>query len=246
MKHIKIAICDDNKNEIKVLENLLSDFFNRQSDIKITVSTFFDTNALLEHLDFDILFLDILFGETASGLKALRQLRKQGVHAFVVFISSLQSFKASKIGFDYDVFNYIVKPFDAGEVCHILSQILKELEKIEGSSNRILLRNEDSVSVLYCDDIQYIDIVGRKRHVHTMDFIISTNRTLKSLYEELPEHQFTYTHNAYVVNLEKVDTFNAHNVFLTDGSEIPLSRSHKNAFYDAINLHIYKGIITHD
>jgi len=245
MRHINIAICDDDKNELKILEEIICNYFSCQTDIKITINRFLNTNDLFEHLDFDILFLDILFNKETTGLKAIRKLRKQGISAFVIFISSLESFKASKIGFDCDVYNYVVKPFDAGEIGRILSQILDELEKRKGPASRILLKSENGVNVIHCEDIQYIDIVGRKRQIHKIDSIVTTNRTLKSLYDELPEHQFTYTHNAYIVNLDKVDAFNAQSIFLTDGSEIPLSRSYKNAFCEAINLYTCKGITTH-
>lgn len=52
--------------------------------------------------------------------------------------------------------------------------------------------------------------------------------TLKSFLGRLPENQFFRTHRSFVVNTIHIAEISANTVKLTDGTQIPLSRSYKN------------------
>lgn len=60
------------------------------------------------------------------------------------------------------------------------------------------------------------------------DTKVSLREPMKSFLERLPEKQFFRTHRSYVINKNFLKKMAGNYVMLTDGTEIPLSRSYKN------------------
>jgi len=59
--------------------------------------------------------------------------------------------------------------------------------------------------------------------------------SLKSFEQELPKDKFMRIHKSYIVNLEKIDTYDSKNVFI-DSEKIPLSRNKKANLDSALTL----------
>ena len=65
-------------------------------------------------------------------------------------------------------------------------------------------------------------------------------KQLKEFMEELPEELFFQVHRSFVVNLSFVESFDGANVYMEDGTKIPVSKAKRDVFKSAM-IHYMKG-----
>jgi len=62
---------------------------------------------------------------------------------------------------------------------------------------------------------------------HLKDHTVDTVDKLSNVYEKLAEYGFLQTHQGYIVNMDKIESFTKNAVVLQDGTEIMLSARKK-------------------
>ena len=80
----------------------------------------------------------------------------------------------------------------------------------------------------------YLDIQTEKGR-----FLV--RKKLKEQLAELPETAFFQVHRSYIVNLEKIQSFDGKEVALADGSKIPVGRGKRAAFQGAVIRYLKEG-----
>ena len=233
MKKIRTAICDDDRAVRKQISEIIEKY--EKGKYSFQIDCFSNPDLPFSSFNYDILFLDIMFGETSAGLDVIRKLRENGNNLYVILISSYSSYSISKTGFTYDAEDYILKPVNQEEVHRVLDKILRDMEKKEDHFGRILIKNKGSAHLVAVKEIMYIDIVSRQRWIHTQTQTFSTQQSLSDIFQSLPGEIFTYTYSSYVVNLNFVDFLEGDRIMLTDGTKIPLSRTYRKEFLEKLN-----------
>ena len=66
-------------------------------------------------------------------------------------------------------------------------------------------------------------------------------KKLKEQLTELPAGAFFQVHRSYIVNMEKIQTFDGKEVILTDGSKIPVGRGKRTLFQRAVLRYLKEG-----
>lgn len=144
--------------------------------------------------------------------------------------------------------NYALKAFDHNVTDYLLKPISKE--RFKDSIKRALLNvsmaqdavdNQDFIYVtsnlkkvkVFPKKIKWVEGFGDYIKLITEDESILVLSTMKSFMERLPEDKFLRIHKSYIVNLEKVDKFNAASVEVR-GSKIPLSKHKKIELEEAL------------
>ena len=106
---MRIAIVEDNGNDIEILQTLLQDVVN---ELGLSVEIFCYQNGIdfLNSEDSDIyevIFLDILMPEI-SGTQLADNLRQKQINSLIVFMSVSTEYVMES--YDVDAFYYLVKP----------------------------------------------------------------------------------------------------------------------------------------
>ena len=70
------------------------------------------------------------------------------------------------------------------------------------------------------------------KHKDEPKYILKRDR-LKNVYLRLQKHHFVQTHKSYLVNMSMIKQVSWKEISLKDGSKVPLSRKHKEAFRSA-------------
>ena len=70
------------------------------------------------------------------------------------------------------------------------------------------------------------------KHKDEPKYILKRDR-LKNVYTRLQKHHFVQTHKSYLVNMAMIKDVSWKEISLKDGSKVPLSRKHKEAFRNA-------------
>lgn len=197
---IKIGMCDDDLNSIKMAAKLLeAEIIEQELDAEITTVSdnqkeIFDQIYLK---NIDILFLDIDFKKSGkNGIEFAKDLRKINKDFYLVFLSAHQRY--IHVSLITKVFDFLVKPINRESLSELVSRL-----KDEFTTNNSLFLHLNKWSFVRTDDILYIEKSGKKSLVITREFTYPTTKNLITLLEELPRN-FARCHKSYILNKNKV------------------------------------------
>lgn len=197
---IKIGMCDDNLNSIKIASKLLeSEIIEQELDAEISIISsnqkeIFDA---IYKKSIDVLFLDIDFKNNGkNGIDFAKDLRKINKDFFLVFLSAHQRYL--HLSLITKVFDYLVKPINRDTMSNIVTRL-----KDEFANNNTLFLHLNKWEFVRTDNILYIVKEGKKSIVITNDNTYTTNKGLNALISELPSN-FIRCHKSYILNKEKI------------------------------------------
>lgn len=127
---IKIAMCDDNLNSIKIASKLLeSEIIEQDLDAEISIvsSNQKEVYDAIYEEKIDILFLDIDFKNNGkNGIEFARDLRKINKNFFLVFLSAHQRYL--HVSLTTKVFDYLVKPINRDTISELVIRLKDEFK----------------------------------------------------------------------------------------------------------------------
>jgi len=121
LQTIKILIIDDDREICEYMELLLE-----QNGYEVQTET--DPRAgieLLKQEQFHVVVLDIMMPEI-NGMEALEQIRSYDSDIAIIIFTGYPSIDTARTSMQYDVSDYIKKPFDVDEFTDSLERILRE------------------------------------------------------------------------------------------------------------------------
>ncbi len=184
----------------------------------------------------DLIFLDIKMND-GSGFDLLKGLTPPYPH--IVFVTAHDEFALD--AFRFSAIDYLVKPLDLQELKNAIEKAKERIEmdtfkvqmEILGNSfdgqtisERIVLRDSDSVHVIMVNDVLWCSAEGSYTYFHLVnDKRIVVSRNLKEYETLLKAHNFYRIHRSYLINCNHVvryDKFESNLVFTNDKA-IPIS-----------------------
>jgi len=228
MKILKSIIIDDELNAIKTLEWELSSFDSMVS----VVDTFIDVKEAIDFLSYqahniDLVFLDIQM-PAMNGFEFLE--RFTGRNFEVIFVTAydeyaLQAIKEAAV-------DYLLKPVEPGELEKSLKKVLAKTDKKRDEAKKITIPLENKLIFLDPSDIIYCKSDGNYCEIHSRQETYLLSKTLKFVEELLPPSVFFRIHQSYLINLNKVKSFDRSSsyVSLVNAVELPVSRSKREEF----------------
>ena len=196
----------------------------------------------------DILLLDIQMPD-GSGFELLEQLESRDFE--VIFVTAHQEYAIRAI--KSSALDYILKPVEISELENAIKSAITSiknkkdlsaqyealLNNIQSDKKKIILRTIES---LYIFDIN--DIVRCQSERNYTNFFINDGRkiiiskTLKDYEDVLQYPLFLRCHRSHIININYLDRYDKSNggtIVMKDGSEIPLSRSSKDRFFEILD-----------
>ena len=223
---LKIALCDDNIKQRKLLKDILSPWFELQ-DISYMYSEFNNGYDLIKNYtksSFDLIFLDIEMPEI-DGMSTARALREIDDYSLIIFITAYPDYVFQ--GYEVHAFHYILKPYNKQKIIDVVFQALT---RINNSSNDYFLIPQGSSNYrINLSQTLFFSSERRKITVHIKDKVpLEYYGKLDDLALQLPPY-FCRIHQRYLVNLQYVQVVLEHEVKL-EGYNLPISRSCKPNF----------------
>ncbi|MBO5558596.1 LytTR family DNA-binding domain-containing protein [Ruminococcus sp.] len=219
---IRVAICDDDNNQINALKFMLTEW---NEHIIITEYTSAE-QFLFGYPDTpcDLLLLDIEMGDM-NGMELARRLRDKGDMLPIVFITGYSEFMQD--GYDVEALHYLLKPVDKDKLFAVLDRYASR----HPADSRVIFHGGDETVCVNADDIMYLEAFGKKTQIMLKDGKeILCTCGLSAAAERLGEG-FVSCHRSYVVNLGFVRSISKTEITLDNGRKIPLSRR----LYDSVN-----------
>jgi hypothetical protein len=125
---------------------------------------------------------------------------------------------------------------------------LSEIEESEGSADILTLLEDSTGNVDYLNEFHAVNISHvwvegnyvNLKYIDQVRYILVRDR-LKNIYNHWQKYHFIQSHKSFLVNMKMIRQVNWNEVSLSDGSKVPLSRSHKKEFQDAYALFLKKN-----
>jgi two-component system, LytTR family, response regulator len=214
MTKTRIIIVDDNEDSLDILQFYISQLPNFE-----IVDNCRNGEELIDSLlktDPDVVLLDINMPKM-NGMKAIQECLKIKNNLLFVFVTSYDEYAVK--AFELSAVDYIVKPVEKTRLYAALEKVMKELRTSnfhqDGTFNslpqRLVIKEGNHYYYIPAQEILFIEKIGKKCHICTMEreYVVSSN--LGELMAHLPTDSFFMSHRSYIINLNKLSSVSSVN-----------------------------------
>ncbi len=225
---IKIAVCDDEIDIIKVLLSIISNY-QSVKEIEIEMHSFSCGEELLKcEISFDLIFLDIEMGGI-DGIDTAKTLRQRDRKVKIVYVTSHSEYSLKT--YAVHPFDYAVKPVSEGRIVEILDEFIKYAIADTEDEPMIELKAIDGTLMLELKDIYVFEYIENRRiTVHTKEKEFEIKGGITEILELLDKKYFTSPHRSFIINMEYVKSLNDFTIFMTNDVEIPVAQKKLREF----------------
>lgn len=220
---MKIAICDDDKDELFQIHQLLNCYASeRQTSLIVKeYSSSFELASTSANEAFHLYLLDVLM-PVLNGIDLAKEIRLSDGAADIIFLTSSPEFAVES--YTVKASNYLLKPVQKDTLFHALDDILAK--RINDTKTSIIVKTTVGVHKIHLTSLIYVEALNRKviYHLNNGEHIMSTER-FSSVCDSLLKHsEFMLPHRSYLVNMNYIRTITTTDMFLQDGKCIPLAQ----------------------
>lgn len=219
---IQCAILDKSPSQHRAISKLLAKFHDLENIGSFSDSFRFKNQA--SNLDIELLIADINmpdFDYTES-----LNLFKNRPEVIFMADTEKHAYKAIK----HHPVDYLVKPLNPKEFEEAIKKSFETIQKnrLQKSNNQafITVTSDAKKQRIKLEEILWIEALGDYVCIITHYKKIVVHATMYSFEQRLPENQFIRIHKSYIVNQNKILSYNSKEVELIN-KKLPLSRSKK-------------------
>lgn len=218
---MKIAICDDDRDELFQIHELLEHYASeRQTSLIVKeYSSSFELASANE--TFHLYLLDVLM-PVLNGIDLAKEIRLSDGAADIIFLTSSPEFAVES--YTVKASNYLLKPVQKDTLFHALDDIFAK--QISDAKSSIIIKTTSGVHKIHLTSLIYVEAVNRKviYYLNNGEHIMSTER-FSSVCDSLLKHsEFMLPHRSYLVNMNYIRTISTADMFLQNGKCIPLAQ----------------------
>jgi len=228
---LKIAICDDEVNDIELLYGHIS-----SHKLEHEISQFTSAKPLLKSLysgeRFDLLFLDVQMPDS-DGWEIAKEIKAANIHIYIAMATVMG-------GYIYDCFDrvdwFAVKPVQREKIHQILDNVQQRISPkvFEFQSDKLTLK-------LTAPEIIYVEGGHNDIFIHTVKGCHKVRLSLKeflNVFDDL--HCFFRPHRSVVINLDYYEKIESWGIVLKNGKKIHLTKNNRKPFCDMLSQYIMK------
>lgn len=224
---MRIAICDDDKEELSHISGLIAEY-QLSREVSIESRLFYNVTDFLCDAGgggYDLVLLDVLMPEV-SGIQAAQELRKLDKNVKLIFISASPEFAVES--YSVGAYNYLLKPTDADSLFPLLDRVVSELAVHEEQS--FVLKKRAGVVRIFFAGLEYVEVTNKTVAFHLADGVTREVTAALADFEGklLSRPEFFKPHRSYLVNLKYIQSIDGDCIITKNGHSIPVSRLRRN------------------
>lgn len=241
---LKIALCDDEPEQLRHLQSMLTEYHQLNPDCPLSFDAFLSPEHLLERIkgysSYQIYLLDILM-PGCSGISLGKEIRKIDEEAKIIYLTVTRDYAVES--YSVHAFYYLVKPFDKKDLFRILDRALKPF--LRQLQTVLQVKTRDGILPLKESLIQFVEY-----HSHILSYHMDGGQIVDSLTvrESFDQAASSFLNNsifvkisyAYIVNLAYVAKMTKKGFLMKDGTELVVTRSFSDARKEYMK-HLLKG-----
>lgn len=188
----------------------------------------------LKDNEVDLIFLDIEM-PMVTGLEFVEMLPKKSL---IIFTTAYSQYALKS--YELEAMDYLLKPIDpqrlkkAIDKAVLYTELLsKDTVKNTVESNTadfLFIKAERRFYKISFSDIKFIEGLKDYVVIHTKQQKLITAMNLKTIHQKISGETFIRVSKSYVVNMNYIDSFDNHNIYIED-SEIPLGEVYRSEFF---------------
>lgn len=230
---MRIALCDDQSQELGRLQALLADYEAARPPLSFDISPFSDGCTLLEAVKtqgaFDLYLLDVLMPRM-SGIELAERLTALGLRPYVIFTTTSPDFTLD--AFSVQARNYLLKPVAQQSFFQALDTVLENLGQ-RRSRPLTISTAQNGVVVVPMESIVYAEGCNHIISYHLKDGETLQSRTVRTPFAQsvrplLESGYFIQPHQSFAVNMNEICRLSGQTLHLSGGHEIPMAQSRQS------------------
>ena len=219
---MRIAICDDEEVQQKLLEKYLEEWAG-QNHIPLATALFPSAEAFLfaweDDKNYDLLILDIEMGKV-NGMELAGDIRRQDEDIPILFVTGYDRYMAQ--GYEVAALQYLLKPLQKEKFFAVMDK-LRQKEKPE---EKLLFQTDNGVISLAVSKIWYIEANAHQCILYTAEEEHVLHASIGEMIKYLEKQPaFIRCHRSYLVNMQHVAAIVKPELILDDKRRLPVSRS---------------------
>jgi len=234
---LRIAVCDDNVQEMEQLTGLLEDYA-AACKLDLRISCFSEAEDMLEVARserFTHYFLDVMM-PGMDGISAAREIRGFDESAVIVFLTSFKEYAYQS--YRVQARDYLLKPVQAEQLFSLLDQLRAQQESEEEC---ISLQNGRSIFRIPLAKLSHIEVNQKRLYFYMTDgrslCVPGVMSEIES--ELLIRPDFLKIHRSYIVNLHHISVFSPDGCIMFSGKNLPVSRLLYNQLLQKYMAHLF-------
>lgn len=210
---IRTVIADDNEDALEIMQRYMEQF----SDF-VVVERCRNGEEVVDsvvRLDPDVIILDINMPKL-NGMEAIQSCLHIKKDVLFIFITGYDEYAAQ--AFELSAIDYIVKPIEKTRLYSAIEKVRRALKQNKvhemmafQDMRRLIVRDGNNHYYILLQDILFIEKLGKKCHIHTIDKVYTTPEKIGDIYARLPSKRFFLSHRSYIVNIMHIAHISAHN-----------------------------------
>lgn len=234
---LRVLLVEDELHARHYLHELLT----REKGVTVVgeASTGSEGLELIRALSPDLVFLDVHMPEL-DGFGIVERIGPAQMPAFV-FVTAYPEYAVR--AFEVEAVDYLCKPFDEERLATALERARRQRRKPAAPAawmSRITIKEEAGITFVPVDDVLWIEAANKHVVIHSALGTHVARMTIQHLAERMDPVRFVRIHRSILVRKSAVRGLHPlfhgdYTVKLTNGAELTLSRTFRDAFFDAMN-----------
>lgn len=221
---INIAICDDEIEQLDIIECLIKENL-AQTKFSCQLIRFSKGSELIDMAQKEKLsavFLDIDMPEM-NGIEVARELAKDNKNMRIFFISNHENMVFEAI--HVRPMRFIRKRYMESELAEAVCFLARELTK---ESRVINFTSGKTSHELKCGEIIYIESEGHYLRIISESGVVRIRGKISEYVQELKEHYFLQVQKGILLNMKYISAMKGEKVFLRSGEDFTISRGNRD------------------
>lgn len=235
MLNVRIAVVE---NELNVAQNdiVLLERYAKENSVSLETAIFQNGYEFLDtEEEFDAVLMDIDM-PGLNGMEVAEKLREKNKTIDIIFTTNLPQFAVD--GYKVQALDFVIKPVTFPNLSFAMEKVVEKKRNIVNGS--FFLRIGGFARRIHNEEVLYIEMVNHYIVLHETDMEpVRIRGSLKMIDDLLNPEIFVKINSGIIINISKVSSFENGLVLMEDGSNLPLSRSHKKDF--AVRLAEFYG-----
>jgi len=220
---LKIAVCDDNQEELHRVASLLEDY-QEEKTVSISLRLFgssVELASIAQQENFDLYLLDVLM-PALNGMELAREIRAFNTAVPILFLTSSPEFAVES--YTVHAANYLLKPVSRESLFSALNDI--SAQQKADRKNYIIVKSNIGVRKILLSQLVYVEAQDRRviYHLQNGGQVDCIARFSAIAGELLKNIEFIQPHRSYLVNMSYINIIGTMDMELQDHTVLPLAQ----------------------
>lgn len=220
---MKIAVCDDNQEELHRVASLLEDY-QEEKTVSISLRLFgssVELASIAQQENFDLYLLDVLM-PALNGMELAREIRTFNTAVPILFLTSSPEFAVES--YTVHAANYLLKPVSRESLFSALNDI--SAQQKADRKNYIIVKSNIGVRKILLSQLVYVEAQDRRviYHLQNGGQVDCIARFSAIAGELLKNTEFIQPHRSYLVNMNYINIIGTMDMELQDHTVLPLAQ----------------------